>query len=147
MPDLCDKNPQRACAECPFNREITPGTLGGSPVETYVGQIVGPFWLPCHLHSDFDDPAWKDDLTKPQCAGAAIFRANLGIEQAMPAGLHRLPAGSDPHVFVSLQDFVAHHLQIPMIDAVEWVVTHPPRLLHLAEQLRAALRRSGTRRG
>lgn len=138
--DFCQKNPGRACPQCPYSRACAPGALGGSPVEVYVGQITGPFWLPCHLHSDFDDPGWKTAIEKPQCAGAAIFRANLGIDgEQLPAALHRLPAGSDANVFATLEEFVAHHLEINLAEARIWLGAHPPFLLMKLEMVKAAL--------
>lgn len=43
------------------------------------------------------------------CAGAAIFRANIQVDQFMPEPLLKLPAGSDENVFDSMQDFIMHH--------------------------------------
>lgn len=101
----------KACPECPFNRKCKPGTLGGSSVETYVGQINGPFTLACHMHCDFSDPNWNE-LSKykntPQCAGAAIMRSNLGIADRMPAALPRLPADRE-NVFATMSEFARHH--------------------------------------
>jgi hypothetical protein len=34
----------------------------------------------------------SQDFTLPQCAGAAIFRANTGWADEMPIGFHELPA-------------------------------------------------------
>lgn len=99
------------CPECPFNRKVKPGTLGGSPVQVYAGQINGPFVLACHMHVNFDDPNWRAELNytnTPQCAGAAIFRANLGVSHRMPAALPRLPANHE-QVFSTMSEFVEHH--------------------------------------
>lgn len=135
---FCEKNPKRACPQCPFSKQCEPGALGGSPPEVYVGQAFGPFWLPCHLHSDFDDPAWKSDTEKPQCAGAAIFRANLGIDSRLPPQLHRLPPGSDPDVFATFTEFLMHHAGLSREEALTWQFTHPPDACLRAELLRAA---------
>lgn len=135
--DFCEKNPTKACKQCPFSRQVEPGALGGSPPETYVGQIIGNFWLPCHLHSDFSDPRWGQDISKAQCAGAAVMRANLGIDGRMPAELHKLPAGSDENVFTALWEFIAHHTGLSEAEAREWLKLHPPRLMLMAELLRA----------
>lgn len=102
------------CPECPFNRKTTRGNLGGSPTETYVGQIYGPFVLACHMHIDFRDPGWSE-LTKysatPQCAGAAVMRANIGADQIMPAAMPRA-ARNTQTVFADMAEFVAYHDQI-----------------------------------
>lgn len=102
----------KPCKDCPFSRGVAPGALGGSPVETYIGQAVGPFMLPCHKTCDFDDPEWKDKVGQtPQCAGAAIYRANIGVADLMPPGIARLPPDR-ANVFASHEEFIAHHLQV-----------------------------------
>jgi len=104
------------CPECPFNRHVKPGTLGGSPVETYVGQICGPFIIACHMHLDFQDPTWRE-TTKyaqtPQCAGAAVMRANIGVDAHMPKSLPRAEKNTET-VFADLAEFVVHH--VPQFD-------------------------------
>jgi len=92
---VCTDNPKVPCGECPFSRTAQPGGTGGSSPSVYVGQGHGPFWLPCHAHSDFDDPNWKNDTSKPQCAGAAIYRANIGRARLMPKELHQLPPDTE----------------------------------------------------
>jgi hypothetical protein len=104
------------CPECPFNRRVRPGALGGSPVSTYVGQIVGPFALACHMHIDFQDPAWREMTAytqTPQCAGVAVLRANIGIDRMLPAALPRAKP-NHVSVFADLAEFVAHHTRLPL---------------------------------
>lgn len=113
------------CPECPFNRRVKPGTLGGSPVSTYVGQIVGPFVIACHMHIDFQDAAWRDATTyagTPQCAGAAALRANIGVDALMPAALPRAKPNHE-RVFSDLAEFVAHHTQLGSSETVRRVLT------------------------
>lgn len=111
------KHMKAPCATCPFARTTAPGTLGGSPVETYIGQVHGPFVLPCHCAVNYDDPQWREKaIDTPQCAGAAIFRANVGAAAKMPAAIHKLPGGH-PNVFSNEAEFVAHHKGVPYEDA------------------------------
>ncbi len=113
------KQHTKPCAECPFRRDIKPGLLGGSPVETYVGQSVLPFWLPCHCDKNYAFKASKfDEVT--QCAGTAIFRANLGVSWLMPKSLLNLP-GDTQIVFGSVSQFVAHHKGISLKEAREFL--------------------------
>lgn len=107
IPSEMDKSPKVPCKQCPFSRRCEPGALGGSSPAVYIGQSQGSFFLPCHLHTDYDDPNWKVDVTRPQCAGAAIYRANLGV--AYSERLLHLPAGH-PDVFASHEEFLAHHI-------------------------------------
>lgn len=110
------KKRKAPCAECPYSRACPPNALGNSPPEVYVGQGQGPFWLPCHMDVDFDDPNWKIDYTRQQCAGAAIYRANIGADKLMPDSLHRLPP-EDATVFKTPAELLAHHKQIPLSEA------------------------------
>lgn len=126
------------CGSCPFTRTSQPGNLGGSPVEVYIGQTHGPFVLPCHCACNFDDPNWKDKaLDTPQCAGAAIFRANIGVAAELPPALHTLPADYE-RVFSDAEEFVAHHLDISYGRAAVLLAQTPPETL-----LRRELRKFG----
>ena len=97
----------KPCAECPFRRDIEPGFLGGSPVETYLGQILLPFWLPCHRSRNYAGKASQFDEVD-QCRGAAILRANIGVADLMPDELIKLPPDTR-RVFPTLAAFYAHH--------------------------------------
>lgn len=104
------------CGECPFNRKVAPGELGGSPPEMYVGQAAGPFFLPCHSTHDYTDAKARQDLNNSQCAGAAIFRANVGVARQLPPALLHLPKDTKK-VFATFEEFYAHHKQIPLTEA------------------------------
>lgn len=98
----------KPCPDCPFSRECEPGALGGSTPDVYIGQIHGPFALPCHKHCDFSDPDWKSkSFGVPQCAGAAVFRTHVGVADKMPKEMPILPANSV--VFRDEAEFLAHH--------------------------------------
>lgn len=97
----------KACGSCPFSRKSHPAELGGSPIDTYIGQSVGPFFLPCHSSPGYKGNAGELSTCKCQCAGAAIFRAN--IYRQPPKPLLSLPANSDPNVFSSMEEFIRHH--------------------------------------
>jgi hypothetical protein len=104
------------CGSCPWRRTTTPGQLGGSSPVTYLGQVNGAFWLPCHSFTDYNDPKWRDNTAKPQCAGAATFRTNIqwqGFGTSAAKILHTLPANTEI-VFASNEEFLAHHVSIPV---------------------------------
>ena len=69
---------KKPCSTCPFNRanKATENRLGGSSWETFIGQVRGSFWLPCHNSKNY-----KGNNTPiggaMECAGASIFRANI----------------------------------------------------------------------
>ncbi len=111
-------NGRSPCRECPWSRTTPPGGNhpGGSPVETYIGQVNGPFWLACHMRYEKGVDA-KDQTPgrAPECAGAAIFRANVGLSDKLSQRLHRLPSDTKK-VFADFAEFMAHHKQImPML--------------------------------
>lgn len=112
------------CKTCPFRRDVETGTLGGSPVGTFIGQAYGAFWIPCHECIDYTDPNWKEKYHANQCAGVAIYRANAHPARR-PAALLNLPADVEK-VFSSPEQFMAHHLRIPIKEALEKLKTTPP---------------------
>jgi hypothetical protein len=110
---------KKPCKECPFKRENTleGEKPGGSSPEVYIGQAQGPFWLPCHM-----DPAYKDKKSDPtcvdQCAGAAIFRANVEgqLRYKLPEQLMFLQKDT-ALVFASFEEFYAHYKNISRQEA------------------------------
>jgi hypothetical protein len=98
--------------------------LGGSHPFTYIGQALGPFVLPCHLHCDFKDPEWKAKAADtPQCFGASTFRANIGAQMFMPPQFPRVEKNLND-VFASPAQFLAHHLKLSVPEAM--VITNGP---------------------
>ena len=99
------------CGTCPFARRTKPGTLGGSPIETFAGQAHGPFLLPCHQGKGYvqdADTVANDPERVEECAGAAIFRANVGATERLPEGLLRLDVDT-LLVFATFDEFAQHH--------------------------------------
>jgi hypothetical protein len=128
---------RKPCGECPFARNVEPGTLGGSPAAVYVGQTEGPFFLACHCNPGYAEN--RGSLAQPQCAGAAIYRANLGLAERMPAMLLHLEP--DPaRVFTSHQEFLQHHKQWTAEEAAEYLRKYPPQEL-LQQEFRIAQER------
>lgn len=116
------KNMSHPCGSCPFAISCTPGALGGSPAETFIGQVFGPFVLPCHSQKDYDQVKW--DPKASQCAGAAHFRHHIGVAPYLPEQIHHLPASEK--VFPSPAHFYAHHKGISLTEAVAQLRQHPP---------------------
>lgn len=141
------KDCKRMCSSCPFRRDIKPGALGGSAPEVYIGQAFGPFRLPCHSGKGYyKNPDAKRALSMPQCAGAAIFRANCGLTEKLSAvkagdgsGIHSLPA--DPHAcFVSAAEFLAHHSRVPLHVAESMLRVVPVEILTRFQMMREGTR-------
>lgn len=123
------KNLIAPCKECAFLRTIKPGELGGSAPQVYIGQAQGPFLVPCHKACDFDDPEWREkSFDTPQCAGMAVFRANIGVADQMPDMLSKLPADK-VNVFADEAEFLAHHAEVPLWCAKIWLHQFPPKTL------------------
>ena len=126
-------NVKEPCPACPFVKTVEPGALGGSSIAVYIGQSMGPFMLPCHKHCNFNDPYWKLKIEDtPQCAGAAMFRANIGVADLMPAALHSLPKSDK--VFGSAAEFFAHHGRVDIDTAKEMLTLYTPVQM-LSDQL------------
>lgn len=130
----------KPCGECPFSRTTKPGTLGGSSPMTYVGQAYGPFWLPCHSTHDYTCPEARLDPNNSQCAGAAIHRANIGRADLMPQPLLHLPPDCK-RVFATQAEFLAHHLQLTVLEAEVILETTPPDQL-MQHEFRVAQERA-----
>ena len=122
MPVEDTKKMTNPCGACPFRRSVSPGELGGSPPDVYMGQAYAPMYLPCHRTVDFSDPDWKTKCSgQQQCAGAAIFRSNVGMGKAMPPGIHTLPEDREI-VFGDAVEFLSHHAEITKQQASEWYI-------------------------
>ena len=129
----CDQR-NKACGSCPFSKNSKPGALGGSSITVYLGQIVGPFVLPCHSTKGYKGNA--TGIEAESCAGAAVFRANIGVADMMPDALLHLPALSDPDVFPTLSAFIKHHVPDASDTKVAAMVALIPEFL--SDELRKA---------
>lgn len=140
------KQHERPCAACPFSRNVKPyaddpKALGNSSPFVYMGQANGPFILPCHSTHDYKQLEERLEATKPgngcECAGAAIFRANIGLRY--PAALLHLPYDRE-QVFGTFTEFFAHHYKLSVDVANKIVRDLPPDLLTAIELGRAERR-------
>lgn len=126
---------RKPCRECPFTRSIAPGFTGGADPAVFVGQAVGPFLLPCHMDTRYAEERHSPELV--QCAGAAIYRANIGAADRLPGAMLR--CSPDPAaVFTSPAELLAHHRQVALEDAEAELQRTPPGVL-----LERELARSG----
>lgn len=135
------KQRTKPCKECPFRKDnvLTGPNPGGSPPEVYVGQSQGPFWLPCHMEKAYDGKD-TDPHAVSQCAGAAIYRANLGLIDRMPAQILRLPEDKES-VFTSHVEFMSHYTGTPVEEMEEMLSPSKQQLLLLIELYKTAVKR------
>ena len=93
---------KKPCKSCPFSRtgnQDKPNPGGSSP-ERYLGQIRGPFYLPCHRSKDYKSETTTVENTIP-CAGAAIFRSNCDLPYKLPEGLSVSPDNKNEELVFS----------------------------------------------
>ena len=83
------------CSDCPWSRKSLHGWLGELSAQDWVMIAHGDNPIECHV------------LLRTQCAGLAIYRANVFKSPRDPKAL-KLPR--DPtRVFTSPQEFIGHH--------------------------------------
>lgn len=82
------------CSDCPMDRKSLPRWLGGHTADEYVRLAHSDHVVDCHV------------ITNQQCAGMAIYRANV-IKRCDPPNL-RLPKDTEK-VFATPMEFLAHH--------------------------------------
>jgi hypothetical protein len=83
------------CSDCPFRRDAIPGWLGGKTPMEFVMQAHGEVIYPCHAKIG------------PQCAGMAIYRANV-CKVPRDGRALSLPPNTRT-VFAGIREFVAYH--------------------------------------
>jgi len=108
-------NAQRpeCCEQCPFARTTPKEYLDtrGQNGPRFVAQAHMNALLPCHM----EHPQGKADPEgkNRQCAGAAKFRANIGVAEKLKPELGRLPKDTKT-VFANEVQLLAHHMGIPI---------------------------------
>lgn len=86
---------KKPCSDCPWRRDALPGWLGGFTPESWVATAHSDSLVKCHT------------IRGPQCAGTAIYRANVCKVPRDDKAL-RLPANRD-QVFGTPIEFLTHH--------------------------------------
>ena len=107
----------------------------GDNGERFVGQASGMFSLPCHMPHAFKE-WYKDPSVCVACAGAAIYRSNVGYD--LPSHIPRLPADHET-VFSSPEELLAHHRGISLEEATARLKETTPDDLRRIELLGAYL--------
>jgi hypothetical protein len=88
----------RPCSDCPWARTSMPGWLGPLTGFEWMAVALGDGAIDCHV------------LRGAECAGAAIFRANL-CKLPREACVLTLPADRGA-VFGNRDEFLAHHAKV-----------------------------------
>jgi len=86
------------CSDCPWSRDSLPGWLGGASIEQWIDIAHGDEPIDCHV------------LAGAECAGAAIYRANV----CKNARRRLLVLPPDRRiVFATPSEFREHHARGP----------------------------------
>lgn len=102
------------CNECPWRREHPAGWLGPLSANEWIALAASEEPIACHktIPDGYDDErdhwtalARTEQMT--QCAGAAIFRANIS-KLPRNGSVVRLPRDTDA-VFAKSTEFLNHH--------------------------------------
>jgi hypothetical protein len=88
------------CGECPWRRSSCAGWVGTIPPEEWVRAATSEARIDCHVVA-------LAGQGSEECAGAAIYRANIGKRLRDPNAL-ALPADRVA-VFSWPDEFIAHH--------------------------------------
>lgn len=85
----------KPCGDCPWTRKALPGWLGGETPQQWVATAHSDAHIECHT------------LLGAQCAGAAIYRANV-CKSPRDSTTLRLPSDRGI-VFALPSEFVEYH--------------------------------------
>ncbi len=87
---------KRPCSDCPWARSALPGWLGSLTREEWIAAAHGEAVIECHT------------LLGAQCAGAAIYRANVAKSVRDPDAFKLEP--DTTRVFATPTEFREHHV-------------------------------------
>jgi hypothetical protein len=87
------------CSDCPWAREALNGWLGGNTADKWIRMAHGEVFIECHVHPNV------------QCAGVAIYRANV-CKSVRGTELLRLEPDRKI-VFARPAEFLEHHSKLP----------------------------------
>lgn len=98
------------CSTCPYARTTLKEYLDtrGDNGEAFIGQAVTSSLLPCHMMDAEGQGMAHVHTGQDQCAGAAKFRANLGVAPHLSDALGKLE-GDTVNVFATPAELLAHH--------------------------------------
>ena len=123
---------QNCCGQCPYARKTSKEYLDtrGDNGEAFVGQANSASLLPCHMTEG--DGIADPNRRQPQCAGAAKFRANVGMaERLEQTPLGRLQEDHEA-VFSTNAELLAHHKGWPRKKA-ELYIRHQRSVAEMAQ--------------
>lgn len=100
---------KRPCTECPWRRDSLRSYLGPHDADEWLAMAHGESQIACHVTIPEGTPEDGSDLHEmTQCAGAAIFRANVFKSPRWATADEHLPRDTDT-VFAWNDEFKDHH--------------------------------------
>lgn len=94
---LAKRQHTKPCHDCPFLRDSFAGWLGGMPIKEWLAALHSETVIDCHTKKGVNI----------QCAGAAIYRANVC---KLPSHEEILVLPVDRElVFATPMEFIGHH--------------------------------------
>lgn len=100
-----DEQHRKPCGDCPFRRKAVAGWLGSMTAEEWLRAVHGEALIDCHT---------VVGSPQPQCAGSAIYRANVGKLPRDPRIVRLRPDAKT--VFATPKEFSEHHKSSPVLD-------------------------------
>lgn len=109
------KQHKAPCSDCPWTRKSLPGWLGPNSINTWIGAAHGEGFIACHTRAMTEEAATATLEANTvhlqckghwQCAGAAIYRANVCKTPRHPLVLQLPP---DRVKVFSFHEFERHH--------------------------------------
>lgn len=109
------------CDECPWRRNSIPGFTGPESPQTWIDCAHGDGYIACHKTIKKSGTVSGQTQWSHQCAGAAIFRANVHKQPRDP-DVTVLPADRKA-VFARNEEFMEHHDLAPRMMALpKWML-------------------------
>lgn len=97
----CNRQHRKPCSDCPWRRVALPGWLGTVTADDWIQAAHGEVRIDCHTKRGTRAPFG------PQCAGAAVYRANV-CKTPRDRNLLVLQENREK-VFATPAEFLAHH--------------------------------------
>jgi hypothetical protein len=120
--ETCANQHTKPCENCPWRRKSLAGYLGASTPEAFLAAAIdqNEHRMPCHVHVNYRASDWRDQVeVVPQCAGRAIFLANLDAIPKSKRIMREPQIKPDPKaVFTSGDEFLTHHKSKPKLSKV-----------------------------
>lgn len=132
------------CKNCPYKKDATVEGpfIGGTHISEYIGQLLGPFWLPCHADPNYEGNSTPTGSTS-KCRGAMRMRYKMPNRSDFDAhDLLSTAPDINNEVFDNIYEFLQHYLKIPMVKVTQMYDSKTLGKLVVEERLKVLLKRN-----